>query len=69
MNDDEKDIKCKEQGHPLNYTTLLQIIKEQAAKFELQQKAINTLRQEYDAQIEKLKKEQKLRIQEGKEPD
>ena len=42
-----------------------QAIEEQKRRFELQEKAINALKHEYESQIERLKKEHNSRLQEG----
>jgi len=60
-NDDDGHIKQSRENQELK-----QAIEEQKRRFELQEKAINALKHEYESQIERLKKEHNSRLQEEK---
>ena len=56
--------RVQEIGNAYIYL-FFQAIEEQKRRFELQEKAINALKHEYESQIERLKKEHNSRLQEG----
>ena len=76
-NDDDGHIKQSRENQELKqvgessrnwkciYLFVFQAIEEQKRRFELQEKAINALKHEYESQIERLKKEHNSRLQEG----
>ena len=75
-NDEDSHIKQSRENQELKQVEFkklelqtsicfLQAIEEQKRRFELQEKAINALKHEYESQIERLKKEHNSRIQEG----
>lgn len=75
-NDEDSHIKQSRENQELKqvefkklelqiFICFLQAIEEQKRRFELQEKAINALKHEYESQIERLKKEHNSRIQEG----
>ena len=77
-NDDDGHIKQSRENQELKQVgessrnwkciylfVFFQAIEEQKRRFELQEKAINALKHEYESQIERLKKEHNSRLQEG----
>ena len=64
-NQELKQVQFKKLELQFSICFFLQAIEEQKRRFELQEKAINALKHEYESKIERLKKEHNSRIEEG----